>query len=121
MKNAINWFAIPAVDFDRACEFYSEILGGEVRVSDVAGEKMGMLPNFDMEEGGVGGHITVDPENASSKGMMVYLNGQPNLQHILDKVEQAGGKIILPKTASPGGFMATFLDSEGNKLAIHNS
>jgi len=121
MKNAINWFAIPAVDFDRACEFYSEILGGEVRVSDMAGEKMGMLPNFDMEEGGVGGHITVDPENVSSKGMMVYINGEPNLQHILDKVEQAGGKIILPKTASPGGFMATFLDSEGNKLAIHNS
>jgi len=121
MKNSINWFSIPAKDFDRACEFYSNILDGKVQISEVGGEKMGMLPNFNMQEGGVGGHISFDPENVSGKGTMIYLNGGSNLQLILDRVEAAGGKIILPKTASPGGFMATFLDSEGNKLAIHNS
>ena len=121
MKNSINWFVIPAKDFDRACNFYTEILGGKVHVSEFDGEKMGMLPNFNMQEGGVGGHISFDPGNVSSKGIMIYLNGEPNLQSILEKVEPAGGKIVSPKTTAPGGFMATFLDSEGNKLAIHNS
>jgi predicted enzyme related to lactoylglutathione lyase len=30
---------------------------------------------------------------------MVYLNGNPDLQHVLDKVEAAGGTVAMPKTA----------------------
>ena len=120
MKNSINWFSIPAIDFERACSFYSTILGAKVQVSTYDGEKMGVLPNFDMKQRGVGGHITHAPDSVSDKGTMVYLNGGSDLQAILDKVESAGGKIVSKKSPSPGGFMATFIDSEGNKIAIHN-
>jgi predicted enzyme related to lactoylglutathione lyase len=44
------------------------------------------------------------------------------LQNVLDNVENAGGKIILPKTMIAGGngFKAFINDSEGNKIALHS-
>ena len=38
------------------------------------------------------------------------------------RVEEAGGKVLLDKTLiAPGlGYYATFLDSEGNKVALHS-
>ncbi len=45
-----------------------------------------------------------------------------NLQTVLDKVEENGGKIIVPKTvhADESGFFALFLDTEGNKLGLNS-
>ena len=53
---------------------------------------------------------------------MIYLNGNPDVQKVLDKVEAAGGKILVPKTEiSPEyGFMAVFIDSEGNRIGLHS-
>ncbi|MDN5214672.1 VOC family protein [Fulvivirgaceae bacterium BMA12] len=122
MANSINWFEIPSKNFDRACKFYSSILGGEVHVAEMGGDmKMGMLPNFS-QGGGVGGHISSSPDSKpSNEGVMVYLNGGDDLQVILDKVEPAGGKVVMPKTKSPGGYMAIFTDTEGNRMALHNA
>jgi len=50
------------------------------------------------------------------------LNGNPDVQIILDRIEAAGGQILVPKTEiSPEyGHMAVFLDSEGNRIALHS-
>jgi len=49
------------------------------------------------------------------------LNGGEDLSTPLSKVESAGGKILLPKTAiGQNGFMAHILDTEGNKIALHS-
>jgi predicted enzyme related to lactoylglutathione lyase len=44
------------------------------------------------------------------------------VQLILDKIEAAGGEIIVPKTEiSPEyGHMAVFIDTEGNRIALHS-
>lgn len=56
----------------------------------------------------------------SSNGTMVYLNASPTLQCVLDKVEHAGGKVVLPKTSIPDGFIAIIIDSEGNsRVGLH--
>jgi uncharacterized protein len=41
----------------------------------------------------------------------------------LDKIEAAGGKIVVPKNEiSPEyGFMAVFIDTEGNRIALHSA
>jgi predicted enzyme related to lactoylglutathione lyase len=54
--------------------------------------------------------------------VIVYLNGNPDLKTVLDKVESAGGRVIMPKTQiSPEiGYMAFFVDSEGNRMALHS-
>ena len=40
---------------------------------------------------------------------------------MLDRVEGAGGKVVMPKTSiGENGFMALFLDTEGNKVGLHS-
>ena len=50
-----------------------------------------------------------------------YLNGGDDLDVPLSRVEAAGGQVILPKTSiGPNGFMARFIDTEGNRVAFHS-
>lgn len=121
MKNSINWFEIPVKNFDRAKKFYSTIMGAEVAEMPHPEFKYGMLP-ADMQNGGVGGGLVQGAGfEPSDKGSLIYLNGGDDLSVPLSKVEKAGGKIILPKTAiGPNGFMAHFMDTEGNKIAFHS-
>jgi len=121
MKNAINWFEIPVKNFKKSKKFYETILGVEMQEM----EAMGMLSAFfpaEMETGGIGGCIIEGPEyEPSLKGSLIYLNGGDDLAVPLSKVEAAGGKILLPKTAiGHNGFMAYFTDIEGNKVGLHS-
>src|SRR5262245_34333614 len=120
MKNAINWFEIPAKDFTRAKAFYETILGASITEMPHPSFKYGMLP-ADMQEGVGGGLVQGDGYEPSDKGALIYLNGGEDLAIALSKVEKAGGKIVLPKTSiGPNGFMAHFIDTEGNKMALHS-
>lgn len=121
MANAINWFEIPAKNFARAKSFYETILGVAIMEMPHPTMKYGMFP-ADMQNGHVGGGL-VEGEGfePSVNGTLVYLNGGDDLAVPLSKVEAAGGKVILPKTSiGQNGFMAYFMDSEGNKVALHS-
>jgi uncharacterized protein len=121
MANAINWFEIPAKNFDRAKSFYETVLGVAIQVMPHPSLKYGIIP-ADMEKGQVGGGL-VEGEGfePSASGSLVYLNGGDDLALPLSRVEKAGGKIVFPKTSIGGnGFMAHFIDSEGNKVALHS-
>ncbi|MBL7703816.1 MAG: VOC family protein [Ferruginibacter sp.] len=121
MTNAINWFEIPATDFARAKKFYEALFDAEIMEMPFPAGKYGMLP-ADMQNGGIGGGIVqADGFEPSDKGTVVYLNGGDDLSVPLSKVEAAGGKVVLPKTAiGPNGFMAHFMDTEGNRVALHS-
>ena len=73
---------------------------------------------------GIGGSICDSGgfhKPSSTDGPLIYLNANPDVQLVLDKIEAAGGKILVPKTEiSPEyGSMAVFLDTEGNRIALH--
>lgn len=124
MQNAISWFEIPTIDLDRAQKFYETIFGVKLNALDVANIRMRMFP-IDDPMTGIGGAI-VHTESfyvpSKTDGPLLYLNGNPDVQHVLDKVEKAGGKIVVPKTLiSPEhGHMAVFIDTEGNRIALHS-
>jgi len=74
---------------------------------------------------GVGGALSYSPgfySPSATEGTLVYLNANPDVQIVLDRIEAAGGKIALPKTEiSPEhGHMAVFIDTEGNRVALHS-
>lgn len=120
MTNAVNWFEIPATDFNRAKKFYETILAVEM-LMPFPGMKYAMFP-AEMQAGGIGGGIVEEQGyEPSQTGVLVYLNGGEDLNLPLSKVEAAGGRIIRPKTSLGGnGFMAQFIDTEGNKVALHS-
>lgn len=123
-KNAISWFEIPATDLDRATKFYETIFGVTLFPMDLQNIRMRMFPLEDNLTQ-VGGAV-VDSggfhKPSSTDGPLIYLNGNPDLQNVLDKVETAGGKIMLAKTeiSSEYGFMAVIIDTEGNRIGLHS-
>jgi predicted enzyme related to lactoylglutathione lyase len=124
MNNAISWFEIPATDLPRAQKFYETIFGIQMVPMDLENIKMRMFPLDDMMTQ-VGGAV-VDSggfhKASITDGPLIYLNGNPDVQNVLDKVEAAGGKIMVPKTQiSPEyGYMAVFVDTEGNRIGLHS-
>jgi predicted enzyme related to lactoylglutathione lyase len=124
MNNAISWFEIPATDIDRAQKFYETIFDFTMTAIDMPNMKMRMFP-LDDPMNGIGGAI-VDTggfhKPSATDGPLIYLNGNPDLRFVLDKVEAAGGKILVPRMEiSPEyGDMGVFIDSEGNRIALHN-
>ena len=120
LKNAINWFEIPALNFDRAVRFYGDIYAREMPTRDMGHIKMGF---FSHEQGQVGGAVVSgDGYQPSVDGSKVYLNGGSDLVTVLARVEAAGGKVVMGKTAiSPEiGFFAIIDDTEGNRVYLHS-
>ena len=124
MNNAISWFEIGTTDLERATKFYETIFGMKMNPLDLPNIKMRMFPLDNMMTG-VGGAV-VDSggfhKPSSSDGPLIYLNANPDVQTVLDKVESAGGKIMVPKTQiSPEyGYMAVIIDTEGNRIGLHS-
>ena len=122
-KNAISWFEIPALDLDRAQKFYEIIFDIQMIPMDMPQLQMRLFPIEDPMN--IGGAICNSGDfyrPSSDSGPLVYLNGNPDVQLILDKVKVAGGTVVIPKTQiSPEhGYMAVFLDTEGNRIALHS-
>jgi uncharacterized protein len=123
MKHAISWFEIPTIDLDRAVKFYESIFSLKLIPMDTPNLKMRMFPIEDMMN--IGGALVYNAEfykPSSSDGPLIYLNGNPDVQNILERVEKSGGKILIPKTEiSPDyGYMAVIIDTEGNRIGLHS-
>lgn len=124
MDNAISWFEIPTTDIDRAQKFYEAVFEIKMQALDFGNTKMRMFPLDDPMKG-VGGTLIESGgyhKPSATDGPLIYLNGNPDVQIFLDRIEKAGGKILVPKTviSDEYGDMAVFLDSEGNRIALHN-
>lgn len=120
--NALNWFEIPAIDIARAKAFYEQIFDIKMEEMEMPGMKYAMFP-FSPEYAKVAGGLAQSPmHKPGTSGSIIYLNANPDLQLVLNKIEKAGGKVTMPKTSIGGnGFMAFFTDSEGNMMALHSN
>ncbi len=119
MKDFITWFEIPVLNLERARTFYNHIYGIEMEKTEMNDYAMAVFPVTT----GIGGALVQGQGCVPSEtGSLVYLNGGRDLQPILDKVEDAGGRIIMKKTkiSDDAGHFALFIDTEGNKLAINS-
>ncbi len=123
--SAIHWFEIPVTDINRAQKFYSTILDVDIPIMDMTaqmGSMLGAFPN----NGDVGGMLVQNSQfgyEPSKVGSLVYLTvGDNDLNIALNKVEAAGGKVTLPKTAmGENGFSAWIEDTEGNKVGLFST
>jgi predicted enzyme related to lactoylglutathione lyase len=118
MRNAINWFEIPATDFSRAVAFYRTVLGQDIRTGEFMGVPHGFFP---AEDEGVAGAIIAPPDAApSASGPLIYLNAGDTLAAMVGRVDAAGGQVLLPETSiGEQGAIAVIRDSEGNRVGLH--
>jgi predicted enzyme related to lactoylglutathione lyase len=124
MASAISWFQIPAADIARAKKFYETVCGFEFeQLLASPGMEMWGFP-ADWERGEIGGALVYgEGAEPSGTGTAVFLNAGPDLQVMLDRVEPAGGRILIPKTATGmegAGSFAMIADTEGNTVGLHS-
>ncbi|HYF63419.1 MAG TPA: VOC family protein [Herpetosiphonaceae bacterium] len=118
MNNAITWFEIPATDFSRAVRFYRAVLDQDIHEGEFMGIPHGFFP---ADEGAVAGAIVAPADAApASAGPLIYLNAGRSLDQIVERIGPAGGTVVLGRTPiDPQGAMAIFIDSEGNRIGLH--
>jgi len=121
--NAINWFEIAASDINRATTFYETIFEIKTVPMEMMGMKMAIFP-YDDTKGAIGGAIVQSQmHKPGAGGVTIYLNANPDLGLVEKRIEKAGGKIIMSKMLidENTGYMALFIDSEGNTIGIHST
>lgn len=123
-NNVVGWFEIPVSDMERAIKFYETVLDVKLERNQLEGLDMAWFP---WEEKGLGcsGSLVCNPEfyKPSAEGSLVYFTPRSgDLATELSRVEKAGGKVLMPKKliAEEIGYMGLFLDTEGNRVAIHS-
>jgi hypothetical protein len=120
MKHLVNWIEILVTDMDRACRFYSDILGIELQRMELGGSLYALFPTEDRFNAGA---LVMGAHRAPRKdGTLIYLDGSPDLAEILAKVSKAGGQVAMKKTwlSKEAGFAGLFLDSEGNSIGLQH-
>jgi predicted enzyme related to lactoylglutathione lyase len=56
----------------------------------------------------------------SLRGVQIYFT-MPDIDGTLERVQERAGKVVLPKTPiGPLGFVASFEDSEGNRIGLRS-
>ena len=120
--NMVGWFEIPVTNMERAKTFYNAVFNVEIQVQDFGGTLMGWFPFVEGKLGASGSLIQNDAYTPSeSKGVLIYFSSE-DVNTEINRVEAVGGKIVQPKTQiSPDiGYMALFIDCEGNRIALHS-
>ncbi len=121
MKNPINWFEIPVNDLERAKKFYEEIFQIEITLNSMPNLEMGWFPFDPKGSGATGTLMKAESYVPSYEGTMVYFSVE-EINDVIPRIKAAGGKIINEKfPIGDNGFCGHFEDSEGNRVALHQS
>jgi len=121
--NLVGWFEIPVNDLNRAKAFYEKVFDITISVHDLDGFKMGWFPNAAGKSGATGSLVQHEMYAPSAThGPLIYFSCK-DANTPLAKVIDAGGKVLKEKSiiGDGHGFMGLFLDTEGNRIAVHSN
>lgn len=117
----VNWFEIPVADMPRAIKFYSTIFQITFDSNELGGSEMAFFPSDETEQGSTGTLIKYQSYIPSHQGALVYFS-VPEINEVVPRIASAGGKVINEKMSiGEHGFVAHFEDSEGNRVALHQT
>lgn len=121
--NALTWFEIPAVDYNKTKQFYESLLDVELTNEPMGPPEQQMFyAKFPTQDGDpVTGAVCQGPHlKPGDSGTVIYLACQ-DLDASLGRLEALGGAIIAPKMALPDdlGDIAVIRDCDGNTVGLH--
>jgi predicted enzyme related to lactoylglutathione lyase len=119
--NPVVFFEIPAIDLERAKTFYKAVFNVSFEDASIDGNEMSFF-SFDSELKGISGALAKgETYKPTKEGVIIYFHSN-DIDETLEKVTQQNGTTFYPKTSVGSmGFVAEFIDSEGNRIAIHQN
>ena len=107
-------FDLPADDPERAIRFYETVFGWQIRKWEGPMEYW-LISTGPEDEPGIDGGLA---RRMAREGVSNTI-GVPDLEEYVRRVVDAGGKVLMPKTAIPGvGWLATCAGAEGRKFGL---
>ena len=116
-------FEIPSDDIERSKKFYNELFGWKIDKwsgSEAMPEGMDywLISTVDDKGNKALGGGMMKRQMPQQQGITNYFDVK-SVQESSAKVEQLGGKVIMPKSPVPGmGYMAVCTDTENNGFGI---
>ena len=110
MSHPVIHFEVAGKDLDKLEKFYGELFGWKTQRAESMPYAM-----VQSEDGGIGGGIGQAPDG---EGHVTFYVATDDPQATLDKVEQLGGRTILPVTELPMVTIALFADPEGHVVGL---
>ena len=115
----VNWFEIPAEDVSRAASFYEAIF--ETKLGTMPGPE-GEIRTFANGDTPTGCVSRSSHNRPSKTGTLIFLGVPGAVSDVAGRVESSGGLLTMPSTSlGPHGYMAQFVDTEGNRVALHGN
>jgi uncharacterized protein len=111
MGNPVTWFEVSGKDGAALQKFYSEAFDWQLQDPTGMGYWMLMEP-----ERGIGGGIGQAPDGG--EGHVTFYVEVDDPQAALDKIEQLGGKTVVPVTEMEMVTFALFADPEGHLVGV---
>ncbi len=109
-------FEIPAEDVGRAKEFYANLFGWKIEKYSETMEYWMIATTDEKGEAAVCGGMM--KRQKPEQGITNYID-VPSVDEYAVKIQNLGGKIVVPKMAVPGeGYFAVCLDTENNCFGI---
>ena len=120
MKNPVEWFEIATIDLERAKSFYTKVFDLEFQFIEMPDSKMYMFGAPD-KVGSSGCLVQSNDSKPSANGTVIYFACE-DVAAETGRVEEAGGKLIMPKTGiGEFGFYSQIIDSEGNRIGLNSN
>jgi predicted enzyme related to lactoylglutathione lyase len=132
----ITWFEIPAYDFEKAVNFYSQVFTIPVDIKMLGSIEYGIMN--DKGKGITGAIMKVKEKLAPNLGPVLFFRvfdmhetlrrirlfgGEVLKEKAIIKNENPDGSRVIPKTYIDNsvGYYALFRDPEGNKMALYSN
>ena len=118
--NKVSHFHIPVNNMGRAKKFYRSIFGWMVENSKRYYQMVTTTPldksGRPKEPGAINGSLHKRESSADNISVIIRV---PSIDECLEKIEEAGGKIVTKKTQTVNiGFHAEFCDTEDNIIGL---
>jgi predicted enzyme related to lactoylglutathione lyase len=95
VRHAISWFELPVTNIVRAATFYASILGTALGPITMADRRRHVM--FPAADGISGALVQGEGYVPSREGSLLFLNAGDSLGVAVDRVEAAGGHVLLAR------------------------
>jgi len=120
MSNPVNWFEIATNDLERAKGFYGNVFDITFEFVDMPDSPMYMFNGNPEAPNALGALVKSEGNKPSADGTIIYFQCE-DLATEESRIAANGGKVVLPKMSiGEFGFIAQFIDTEGNKIGLHS-
>lgn len=115
-ENFTVWAEIPVTDMDRAIAFYNQVFDTELKKDETGPNPMAMFPTAN--GAGAAGHLYPGKPAPEGSGPTIHLASPDTLEDALERVRQAGGRVLSEPISIPAGRFAYCLDPDGNSIGL---